>query len=316
VAAKACLAEITPDEGIAWFDRYLPPTLDLGDPGARDAVMHAIQVCVPHATLLPIGIERLAPDPAETTGPRFVRARERSREGDTFVYDVDVADAGGCVHERWQGLQLRLVSGTALGGPWPAPLLGPYLERRLQELLPGAAVTVAVERDPDADRRARSDLAIQRALGEAVPIRRRPDGKPEVADGRAVSAAHAADLTLAVAGPGPIGCDVEPVVARPAGVWQDLLGAERFGLADVMAREAGEALDVAATRVWAASECLRKAGAAMNAPLVLAAAHADGWVWLSAGALIVVTFVAEVLAVRNRLVLAVLVRRGDASTHP
>ena len=38
---------------------------------------------------------------------------------------------------------------------------------------------------------------MQRALGEPVSIRRRPDGRPEVIGDRVVSASHAGDLTLA-----------------------------------------------------------------------------------------------------------------------
>ena len=128
-----------------------------------------------------------------------------------------------------------------------------------------------------------------------------------------VSAAHAADLTLAVAGAeksGPIGCDVEPVTARTAEVWGDLLGAERFKLADVIAQAADEDRDSAATRVWAASECLTKAGAAVNAPLTLAATKTDGWVLVSAGALTVATLVTQVQTSPEPLALAVL-RRSD-----
>ena len=36
-----------------WFGSHLPAELLLGNPGTRDAFMHAIQCCVPNATLLP-----------------------------------------------------------------------------------------------------------------------------------------------------------------------------------------------------------------------------------------------------------------------
>src|SRR5262249_21563749 len=57
--ATECLAEISPDGASVWFGRYLPDRLVLGDPGARDAAIHGIQACIPHATLLPIGVERV-----------------------------------------------------------------------------------------------------------------------------------------------------------------------------------------------------------------------------------------------------------------
>ncbi len=309
--AKECIAEIAPDGGTDWFGRYLPLTLVLGDPGARDASIHAIQACIPHGILVPTGVDRLMPGHSETPGPRLVFARERSRQGDAFVYDVEAAGADGCVQERWEGLQLRKVGDMAAPGAWAVPLLGPYLERRVGELIPGAAATVVVEQN-GGDRRTRSDGAIQRALGAPTPVWRRPDGGPEVAGDRAVSAAHAGELTLAVAGAGPVGCDVEPVVARPPSAWHDLLGPERFALAGVIAKANGEGLEAAATRVWAAGECLKKAGAMVDAPLVLASSGPDGWVKLAAGPLVIVTFVAAVRGAGNPLALAVLVGNGDA----
>ena len=65
-----------------------------------------------------------------------------------------------------------------------------------------------------------------------------------------MSASHCGDLTMAVAGHSPVGCDLELVVTRPPEIWRDMLGVERFKLAEVISREAQETLDVAATRVW------------------------------------------------------------------
>ncbi|MBN2563242.1 MAG: SDR family NAD(P)-dependent oxidoreductase [Phycisphaerae bacterium] len=319
--ATECVAEIGPGEGVNWFGRYLPGQLVLGDPGARDAAIHAIQPCIPHARILPVGVDRIVqthrcqPGFVQTSGPRLSFARERSRDGDVFVYDVDVTRMDGAVCERWEGLRLQIVGGTGPQAPWIEPLLGPYVERRIGELVPGAHVTVVVERGTASERRERSDLAIQRALGPGAtgPIRRRPDGKPDVAaDGRAVSAAHAGDLTLAVAGPEPIGCDVEPVTARSGEAWRDLLGPERFALAEVIAKETSDDRDRAATRVWAACECLKKASVTLDAPLVLASSQRDDWVILSSGSLVVATFVAPVRGTEGLLVLAVLTRNSDA----
>ena len=47
--------------------------------------------------------------------------------------------------------------------------------------------------------------------------------------------------------------------------------------------ESGEEIDVAATRVWTAMECLRKSDTGDDAPLIFERATADGWVILSAG---------------------------------
>ncbi len=317
ITARAMVAELSPADQEPWFSHYLPSDLVLGDPGSRDATIHAIQVCVPQATLLPISVERVVPLSVKANGPRYVQALERitAAEPDTLVFDVLVTNSDGEIQEVWQGLRLKIMSGTTFTGPWSPPVLGPFVERRLRQFLPGSAVTAVVEQNPEADRRRRSDLAIQRALGEIAPVTRRPDGKPEVAGDRVISVAHAGDLTLAVAAPqedGPVGCDLEPVTARAETIWQDLLG-ERFKLVKVVAQAAREDLDIAATRVWAAGECLKKAGAALDTPLTLASAHEDGWVLLSAGSLIIATYLAHLQTGPGPLVLAVAVRRNDAA---
>jgi enediyne polyketide synthase len=163
-----------------------------------------------------------------------------------------------------------------------------------------------MERDDQAARQVRSDRAIQRALGRLTPVRRRPDGKPEVDGAECVSAAHTGDITLAVAGPTPIGCDIEPVVARPESVWRDLLG-RRFALAERIAGTAGEDVAAAATRVWAASECLVKTGLAVDTPLVLAGTHSEGWILLEAGAYSIATLVTTAGDADRSLGLAVLI---------
>jgi enediyne polyketide synthase len=174
---------------------------------------------------------------------------------------------------------------------------------------------VAVERG-GGDRRAASDRAIGRAAGVRVPVRRRPDGRPEVLDlPLAVSAAHCGELTLGVAGLGPLGCDLERVTPRPASLWRDLLGADGHRLAGEIAREAGEELDAAATRVWSARECLRKAGMPHDAPLVIGSAAPDGWVVLSSGALRVPTIILRVRE-GDAVAAAVLAGSGEDAGTP
>jgi hypothetical protein len=107
--STSCVAEIAEAEPAEWFHRYLPPALVLGDPAARDVAIHAIQACIPQATILPIGVDRFTPGVGARTGPHLVRARERSDQGDLLVYDVEIADADGRVRERWEGLRLSVV---------------------------------------------------------------------------------------------------------------------------------------------------------------------------------------------------------------
>ncbi|MFF4986606.1 SDR family NAD(P)-dependent oxidoreductase [Streptosporangium saharense] len=304
-AARHVDADVVADANTDWFAGFLSGELLLGDPGVRDALMHGNQVCVPDATLLPSGIERVQPGGAALVEAGELRycATERLREGDTYVYDIAVRDGTGRILERWDGLRLRAVRKGDGRGPWVAPLLGPYLERAVEDLT-GTGVAVVVEpdllhpreQDPKeqargtAERRAATTVAAGRALGHPVEVRHRPDGRPEVDGGRTISASHGAGLTLCVAATGTVGCDVETVRERTVEDWRGLLG-PHFGLAELVAMELGGSLDAAATRVWAAAECLRKAGLPPGAPLTWTSERRDAWAVLASGGLRVATLV-------------------------
>jgi enediyne polyketide synthase len=287
LSATECLADIAPDGAAAWFGRYLPDRLVLGDPGARDAAIHGIQACIPHATLLPVGVERVTSRGLPPDAPLLLAARERSRHGDEFVYDLEILTADGRLCERWEGLRLRAVDRVSPPEAWTAALLAPYVERRLEEMLPGSRLRIALERN-----------------GHGAADLHRPDGKPEIAG---LSRSHAENLVLTVGSNGRVGCDLEPVTERAADVWQGLLGTERFRLAELIARERNEGLDAAATRVWTAAESLTKAGAPYDAPLVLEKDAGDGWLLLRSGALRIGTLLAPVRELAGPAALAVLV---------
>jgi enediyne polyketide synthase len=317
--ATECSAEIAPDGTVKWFGRYLPSGLVLGDPGARDAAIHAVQACVPQVALLPIGVERITGSLNGQTGGLLVHAQERERLSNGFVYDVELTDAEGHVREHWERLELRAVSGTDFKGPWPEGLLTPYIERCLLELVPNAGVSVAFEQDEapveapvqTPARRDRSNRAIQSVLGECAIIRR-PDGKPEACDGRNVSASHCGDLTMAVAGRSPVSCDLEPVSPRSPEIWRDMLGVERYKLAEVIKRETQETLNAAATRVWTSTECVKKAGAGMAAPLVFAGVASNGWVLFASGELKIASCIVERAGSKEDLAIALLTGGEDA----
>ncbi|WP_284574558.1 type I polyketide synthase [Streptomyces sp. 2P-4] len=316
-AARYVDADVATSATDQWFAGFLPGDLLLGDPGARDALMHGTQVCVPHATLLPQAVDRIQPiggKPVDTGELRYV-ATERSRDGDTYVYDIAVRDAQGDTVERWEGLRLRAVRKSDGRGPWPVPLLGPYMERSLEDLT-GARLSIGAEPAPEAgpgtpaadDRRARTATAAARALGRPAVIRYRPDGRPELADGGSLSAAHGPGLTLCAvsAEGGPVGCDCEAVAPRTEAEWRALLGTHA-PIAELLVRERpDEGPDAAATRVWTALECLQKAGLTATAPLTLTARGSDGWAVLASGGLLVATLLTTVRGVDRPVVLALL----------
>jgi enediyne polyketide synthase len=183
-----------------------------------------------------------------------------------------------------------------------ASLLPTYLERRIKQVFPDSELTLLMDWDGEVENRVRSDRALFSLTSSPS---RRPDGKPELGNGTPVSFAHGGDLTLVVAG--SPGCDLEPVVSRDVQVWCDLLGTNAFAVANVIAQETGESLDVAATRLWTVKECLKKAGVMIDTPLILTEVMPDGGVCLSAGAMGIVTFVVSVQGFGEPVVVAGLV---------
>jgi enediyne polyketide synthase len=308
--ARRCVALVDVADDARWFGAYLPQDLLLGDVGARDAYIHGAQACIPHRRVLPLSIERveLLGRPSTTA---TVTAVERWATEDTLVYDLSVRDESGEVCETWQGLRLRAVEPLEPPRVWAPTTFVPYVERRIAELIPGTSVLVALTGNGERERPDRTEAALSRALGRQVRVFHRPDGKPDVGPEAAVSVAHDTIYTLAVSGEEPLACDIEVAEPRSGDAWRGLLGEDRFRLAERVATEAHEELELAGTRLWTAAECLRKAGRSFADPLVLDEVAPDGWTILRAGGLRIATCAAQLRDVDAPLVVGVLTGGGD-----
>jgi enediyne polyketide synthase len=121
-----------PEERPRWFSEFHSGQLVLGDPGAHDAALHALLACVPHRRALPVGADGFTVW-RRPAGPLRVLATERSHTADDYVFDVTLAEPGGEVVARWDGLALHAIGRLTWPDGMPAPLLGPWLSRRLVE---------------------------------------------------------------------------------------------------------------------------------------------------------------------------------------
>lgn len=311
--AKECVAEIKTDFVTPWFSRYLPQELSLGDAGARDAVIHALQACIPHATILPTAIERLTIYQVNSSERQFVRAKERQHQQDTFVYDLEVLDTEGNVLETWQGLELKVIKHKEVSASWLPALLPTYLERQIQGFIPDCNLSLMVDYDSQVKPRERSDRNLQLL---SPSFTRRADGKPELNSDKAISVSHTGDLTLVVEN--TMGCDVESVVNSEVEVWQDLLGVRYFDLAQVISQETKENFDISATRVWNCQEIIKKSGLSHDTPLILSKPIYDSSrqiIWLQSGNVQFMTMLVSVEAFETPLVFAVLLNRENCENR-
>ncbi|SDI18061.1 type I polyketide synthase [Nonomuraea jiangxiensis] len=292
-AARHVDADVTVSGTRDWFAAFLPSDLLLSDPGMRDALMHGNQVCVPDATLLPTGIERLYPASGALadTQVRYC-ATERSREGDAYVYDIAARTATGEVVERWEGLRLQAVRKQDGRGPWLAPLLGSYLERSLEDLI-GARVAVAVGPRQDG-----TEVTVGRALGRPADLAYDAAGRPEV-EGTRIAVAEGAGVILSASTLGTVACEVAPVGGEP-------VPAAYAGVAERVGAARGEQPDTAAARVRAALACLERAGVAAGAPLEVAEPGQAAWAVFASGNLRVATLVTTLREVSDPVVFAIL----------
>jgi enediyne polyketide synthase len=296
IAAAGCAAEIAAGATAAWFSPFLPADLCLGDPGARDAALHALQVCVPDRRVIPVAVERVVPGRLDATAAYRILARERAATGDRYTFDVVVQDDGGVAVETWSGLTLQAIEPLEPPAGWPLPLLRPYFERRL--------------RAGFADREPHAGVEIAgRTTAPAGAAAHRPDGKPETPDG-GVSFAYGDGLRLILTAASPAGCDLEAVVVRGEEEWSRLLGGQ-IGLARRLAAEASEDFDAAATRLWSVREALGKAGAHRDAPVVFERVAGQGWLELRAGHFRVLSAILRIAGQSRPLAIAFAIEADD-----
>jgi enediyne polyketide synthase len=297
--AKRCVAEISGSGKEQWFARYLPEDMLLGSAASRDAVIHCVQACIPHKTVLPTGVDSVVTNATWASESVIVTAEEREHDGDDFIYDIKVEDLSGRTCERWNGLRLHAVAPIEMQWPWPAALLPPYLERRLAEILPSTDVLISLHE--------------VRANQDSKSSCNRPDGKPEERAHREaqVSRSHCGSLILTAHSQQPVGCDMEQCAHRDEASWPGLLGEQWLSMTQMIATENDIPLDQSATQVWALKESLRKCGAALDQSLQIDTQTSDGWTILSSGEWQAATFLTTIQVFPDKIAFAFVTRRAS-----
>ncbi len=287
INARGCLARTLAGDPPPWYGRLLPADFAAGLPVLRDAVLHALQACIPQHTVLPVAAQRIELGALDAACEYFTVARQTWGDGREFSFDIEVcSDSGECV-ERWTGLRLARVladpgeaGGTGGAGSVgvrreldPA-LLQAYAGRLLLDTLGDAEGRVGVGQGPA--REARSRTALHRALGgepgsalgrehrgepgTSVELTHAAHGAPQIA-GHCVSFSHGAELSLAVVHPRlAVACDIQTLAHSDAQAWRLMLGEQRWVFARDLAASLALAPDSACLVTWSAAECLVKLG--------------------------------------------------------
>jgi enediyne polyketide synthase len=283
----------------------------------RDAAIHAIQACIPHARVLPVEVQRLAPAATELPDHCYLHAKEVSHQGDSLIYDMEIVTAAGEVLESWTGLKLKIVEALSPTS-WSPGTLGPYLERKMAEFAPSSPMKVAFEQT-HGETPLRTKRSATGTNGFPADVYHRPYGRPDIQGSNCASFSHSGDLTMLVAGDQLVACDLEPAEGVTCS-WQDLLGPQHYELAKLVSGHSLEEFNIAATRVWSALECLKKAEAGSSAPLSMLPIQEKGWVLLRSGTNLIATFAASVAGRTSPLVAAILAaeenKRTVVSDHP
>lgn len=322
VLARGATALLTPEQR-TWFAKYHPQTLTLADPGVRDALMHGNQVSVPHATLLPVGIDVIVPAAPDLPEKVWMRAVETRRDGSLYTYDIDLLDSDGACLERWRGLRLRAVvprdhatvTNPVLVGPLVSRVAEDSIEANLELLvLPDEALDVTEGESALETRRDRTARVTGWLLGEPAKINYRPDGKPELVGESAarMSASHSGGFTAVALSDLGISCDLQ--ILTDCQDWDALLG-DRATVAEQIRVQGDSDVQESAALVWAAGECLVKAGLPTDAPLTVRKVGKDGWVVFSSGSTRVLARITHLSGATAPMALAVAATATDRSTQ-
>ena len=313
IRARSAEAEIATASNSLWFGWHFPQQLLLGDPAVRDAALHSIQVCIPRATILPVGVDRISILSTTRTGPVYCRSREIAREGKLFTYNFEIVDQQGTLLETWDGVRLQAFEKQTTGAKsWPAALLASHMERELSDRAEGIDLRLSFESTPSLDRGGRHDAMVRSFGFNSEDVYRRADGKPEIkTGGSSITFSHLPEISMAVLCTGLVGCDLVSVQEREPALWRQMLGQVRYSVAGFLSRSEGDSEDTASSRVWAAMECLKKAGASSGETLLFENRR-DDWITFTAGPFSVATLAVNIQGVPGAVVVGVLTRRANA----
>jgi len=251
-------ALINSGSGLAWFGAYLSQELLLGDPGARDAGLHALMATIPQCLVLPTSVERITILDVAQHRYRVV-AIQTAATADSFMFDIHWCSESGALLEIWQNVRLQRVRNRALVIAEPG-LTGVCLEREIQLRTGRTDVRICLTRG---NTRAQGRTRALELLGLGKTSHR-ADGKPACERSGTLSLAHAGEATLIAHAPDEVAVDVVAPDQEPS-----LDIGDRAMARGPQRREIAQAL-------WGAREACRKSGHPPSRAIALVDITPDG----------------------------------------
>ena len=263
----------------------------LGDPFFRDSLLQSAQMIVPYATWLPIYIKNLDIYPSvgqnQQKPSNLAAIVRQKRVKEKEVEDtVTALDSNGRIVERLDGYKLRIIR-YQNNNPGITDLVEPDKRDNqiVNQILKSLEISMEIDlpkillkyihgiHDLPKKERHKLELPLLREvviqaakkccnLQNTCEVEWLESGKPVVRglddNHLEISLAHDGRLCLCTAGNAPQGCDIAPVTSRNRQNWTSLLGKNKDTLLDTLI-DGTDHLDRAGTRIWAATEALRKA---------------------------------------------------------
>jgi enediyne polyketide synthase len=350
LTARSCRALARGPDDRAWFPPARPDAgpgpdgLLLGSPGLNDAVMQALQACVPDRRVWPAACASITFGGAAVVGEVEIRAVAAVRRpawpsggpsGGTggrpsavpapalspdgagtpqaaeLTWDVAAVDSDGRVLVAWQGVRLREAGRLTRAVPWPLALLPAYLESAALRLGLDPDLRITAAAGPPAGRVPQPRLSEPAAAGTAAAGAAAAGaagvtgrGGAGGAAGLAPPAGPAGGLVLDAGGAPFAACGW--ALADPRHPVWPTSAAGRAATFSRLCSHLSEPPVASAARLQAAAACLARAGAPADAPVRFERATADGWAILAVSDARLACTVVEVTGLPDPVAIAIM----------
>jgi len=261
--------------------------LILGDPYFRDVLLQCMQVNIPQDICLPVQIDciDLNYDPSLEEGDRTLQAILHQREGQEYLCEVIASDSEGVIRERIRGYHLRILeehpenpNAQELAKPEQRDraIVKEAVAQSCKELsliplslelgyIPGLGSQEQQQRRQQQRPLIASALATQLDKSPkeiSFKLKTLASGKPKLTVKEypkiELSLSHDERYSLCTVGTKPQGCDIEVISDRARADWQALLSNKHSAAVEELIAK-GDERNIAGTRIWSATEAVRKA---------------------------------------------------------